>query len=214
MNPDYAIVLNFKLSDQDEPDFDFLVKTARNIGVRAVSGDERLKNACEKYTIFYTKEDSGQDLTDDNVISSMLENRKNGRRTVINIPIQNGNFSEDAQRMLDTINSWMHMYGHAFNDGTPSDLTINQDGFVLKNRHAAYQQYVFLKTPLPKEIIVSGLKQEPNRVEWIQNRVDLAFNFNDEQLEIVLSEPEKDFPWHVLRIQEHRPEDDLAETKY
>lgn len=53
MNPDFAIVLNYQLNG--EADADFLVKTARNIGARAVITDsqtEDFKPACAKYTIF------------------------------------------------------------------------------------------------------------------------------------------------------------------
>ena len=213
MNPDYAIVLNFNISGEAEPDFDFLVKTARNIGARAVSGDDRLKAACEKYTIFLTDE-AGQDITSDQIIETMVNNRKMGKQTVINIPVHNGKFSDDTKKTLDTINSWMHMFGHAFNDGQESDLTIDQDGFVLENRHAHYQKYVLIKSPLPEKIVVSGLDKEPNRVEWIQSRIDLDFHFEDGKLAINLTKPESDFAWQVLRIQAHRHEDDLLETEF
>lgn len=215
MNPDFAIVLNFKLNNAENVDPDFLVKTARNIGARAVSGDKSFQAACEKYTIFLADEKNGQDLNKENVIETMIENRKNGKSTIINIPVENdGKFSAETDELLQTINNWMHMFGHAFNEGTKSALTLDQDGFVLENRHAAYQKYLFLKSPLPEKIIVSGLEEEPNRVEWIENRVDLDFSYKDKQLTINLVKPDDDFSWQVLRIQAHRPEDDIAETKF
>lgn len=214
MNPDFAIVLNFKISNEDNTDLDFLVKTARDIGARAVSGSNKLKAACDKYTIFLTQE-NGQDLTADQVIETMVQNRKNGQRTVINIPVnEDGKFSDETTQMLQAINNWMHMFGHAFNEGTPSALTVDQDGFILENRHADYQKYVFLKEPLPQKVTVSGLSQEPNRVEWIENRTDLDFTFKDGKLEITLTKPDDNFVWEVLRIQAHRPEDDIKETKF
>lgn len=214
MNPDFAIVLNFKISNEDNTDLDFLVKTARDIGARAVSGSNKLKAACDKYTIFLTQE-NGQDLTADQVIETMVQNRKNGQRTVINIPVnEDGKFSDETTQMLQAINNWMHMFGHAFNEGTPSALTVDQDGFILENRHADYQKYVFLKEPLPQKVTVSGLSQEPNRVEWIENRTHLDFTFKDGKLEITLTKPDDNFVWEVLRIQAHRPEDDIKETKF
>lgn len=178
MNPDFALVLNFKLSKKENVDPDFLVKTARNIGARAVSGSELLKGACSKYTIFLAKTSAGQNLTAASVIDAMATNRKNGKPTTINIPVNNtGKFDEATEKLLKTINDWMHMFGHAFNEGKESALTVDQDGFVLENRHAPYQKYVFLEHPLPEQITVTGLDQEPNRVEWIEKRVDLDFNF-------------------------------------
>lgn len=215
MNPDYALILNFKLNNTKNIDADALVKKARDIGARAVSGNDLLKEACAKYTIFLANEENGQDLTKDNVIETMVENRKNGKATIINIPVnENGDFDDETQGMLDTINNWMHMFGHAFNEAKPSKLTADQNAFVLENRHASYQQYVFVKSPIPEKIIVSGLDQEPNRVEWIEHRNELKFDFKDNKLTINLEKPDDEFSWQVLRIQAHRPEDDIAETKF
>lgn len=76
MNPDFAIILNFKTTS--DFDADFLVKTARNIGARAVMSSDpaTFKEACEKYTIFLADEQAGLDLTSVNVIDTMVNNRK------------------------------------------------------------------------------------------------------------------------------------------
>lgn len=215
MNPDFAIVLNFEISNKDQTESDFLVKTARNIGARAVSGSKELKTACAKYTIFLAPENKGQDLTADQVIDVLVQNRKAGQRTIINIPVeQDGKFSDETNSLLQKINNWMHMFGHAFNEGKPSSLSVDQDGFVLENRHVNYQKYVFLKEPLSQHITINGLSQEPNRVEWIENRKDLDFTFKNNKLEINLNKPDHNFDWQVLRIQAHRPEDDIKETKF
>ena len=79
MNPDFANVLNYQLNDK--ADADFLVKTARNIGARAVMTDrqtEDFKTACAKYTIFLANPENSTDLTKDNVIDTMVNNRKAG----------------------------------------------------------------------------------------------------------------------------------------
>lgn len=215
MNSDYAIILNFNITNEQNLDTDDLVKVARNIGVRAVSGPEILKDACQKYTINLSEPKNGEDLTADNVIDEMMQNRKNGKQTIINITVdEDGNINSASQELLDKINNWMHMFGHAFNEGHPSNLEVDQDGFVLENHHADYQKYVFLKSPLPKEIVISGLEQEPNRVEWVENRIDLDYSFKNHALKIKLEEPADNFKWQVLRIQAHRPEDDIKETKF
>ena len=77
-----------------------------------------------------------------------------------------------------------------------------------------YQKYVFLPSPLPDKIVVEGLVEEPNRVEWIEHRTDLDFNYKDQKLTINLVNPDDEFAWQVLRIQAHRPEDDILETKF
>lgn len=214
MNPDFAIVLNYQLNGN--ADADFLVKTARNIGARAVmtnAQNDDFKVACAKYTILLANAENGIDLTSDNVIDAMVNNRKNGKATIINVPVANGSFSAATQEMLDTINNWMHQFGHAFNEGQPSALA-SSNGFILENRHANYQKYVFLQNPLPKKIVVEGLSEEPNRVEWIEHRIDLDFNYKDHKLTIKLIKPDDEFAWQVLRIQAHRPEDDILETKF
>lgn len=46
----------------------------------------------------------------------MVNNRKAGKTTIINVPVEAGKFSAATQAMLDTINDWMHQFGHAFNE--------------------------------------------------------------------------------------------------
>lgn len=106
----------------------------------------------------------------------------------------------------------MHQFGHAFNEGKPSPLTVS-DGFILENRHADYQKYVFLKD-IPAKIVVEGLDKEPNRVEWIEHRTELDFAMKDGKLTINLIKSDDVFDWNVLRIQAHRPEDDIIHTEF
>lgn len=214
MNPDFAIVLNYQLTGK--ADADLLVKTARDIGARAVMTNEQsddFKAACDKYTIFLADQKDGTDLTNNNVIDAMVNNSQDGKATIINVPVENGELSATTKKMLDAINNWMHQFGHAFNEGQPSTLT-SSDGFILENHHANYQKYVFLQSPLPEKIAVTGLAEEPNRVEWIEHRIDLDFSYKNGKLTINLTKPDDEFPWQVLRIQAHRPEDDILETKF
>ncbi len=214
MNPDFALVICFPLAQQEKYDPDFLVKTARNIGARAVSGSPQLKAACQKYTIALIPAHKGESLSSQQVIDRMVRNRQQGKATFISVNLkENGDLTEQSQTLCRTINQWMHLFGHAFNEGAISQLRVDH-GFVLTNRHANYQKYVFLKEPLPARIKLRGLKKEPNRVEWIANRQDLAFHFENGLLTITLTKPAVSAPWQVLRIQAHRPEDDLKSTKF
>ena len=88
MNPDFAIVLNFKLKNAKDVDADFLVKTARNIGARVIAADANIpdfKKACAKYTIsLIEKPTQGTDLTATDAIDRLISNRKAGAKTIIN----------------------------------------------------------------------------------------------------------------------------------
>lgn len=226
MNPDFAIILNFKLKNAKGVDADFLVKTARNIGARAVATDAfktDFEKACRKYTIaLVTTEPVQSDckLSATNAVEQLVSQRKAGKNIVIDIPVtDDGNLLAETKALLAQINNWMHLFGHAFNEGEPCNLTISNvdedDGFVLQNRHMHYQKYIFIKTPLPKILKIQGLSNEPNRIETVAQRTELDFTFADNELTINLENASKsDFTWQVIRIQEHRPEDDIKETKY
>ena len=89
----------------------------------------------------------------------------------------------------------------------------SSDGFILENRHATYQKYIFLNN-LSDQIIVEGLSEEPNRIEWIDHRTELDFRMEDGKFIIDLVQPDDNFDWQVLRIQAHRPEDDIIHTEF
>ena len=226
MNPDFAIVLNFKLKNAKGVDADFLVKTARNIGARVVAADA-FKNdfakACKKYTIALVTTEPIQanyELSAANVVEQLVLQRKAGQQATIDIPVtDDGNLLAETKALLTQINNWMHLFGHAFNEGEPCNLTIsnvNEDnGFVLQNRHMHFQKYIFIKAPLPEIIKIQGLTNKPNRIEMVAQRTELDFTFADNELTINLKNaPKSDFTWQVIRIQEHRPEDDIKETKF
>ncbi|BDR59934.1 hypothetical protein [Lactobacillus xylocopicola] len=218
MNPDFAVILNFKLKTGKDVDVDLLVKTARNIGARAVATNDRradFKQACNKYVIALVDEDQGEELTADKVIDHMVHQRKDGQKTIINLSVsEDGTLSESAQALLDQVNRWMHRFGHAFNESEPSSLVANH-GFVLQNRHMHYQKYLFVNRPVPAQVIVTGMAQAPNRIELVDNRTELDFDYQDGSLTINLGAmPPDNLIWQIVRIQEHRQEDDLIATKY
>ena len=224
MNPDFAIVLNFKLKNAKDVDADFLVKTARNIGARVIAADANIpdfKKACAKYTIsLIEKPTQGTDLTATDAIDRLVSNRKAGAKTIINVPVtEDGKLTPETELMLKQINNWMHIFGHAFNESEHCALKVGnvaEDScFVLQNRHAKYQKYIFVKAPLPETIKIIGLTAKPNRIELIDQRTELEFGFSNNELTIDLTNSNKnDYDWQIIRIQEHRPEDDIKETKF
>ena len=224
MNPDFAIVLNFKLKNAKDVAADFLVKTARNIGARVIAADANIpdfKKACAKYTIsLIEKPTQGTDLTATDAIDRLVLNRKAGAKTIINVPVtEDGKLAPETELMLKQINNWMHIFGHAFNESEPCALKVGnvaEDScFILQNRHAKYQKYIFVKTPLPETIKIIGLTAKPNRIELIDQRTELEFGFSNNELTIDLTNSNKnDYDWQIIRIQEHRPEDDIKETKF
>lgn len=224
MNPDFAIILNFKLKNAKDVAADFLVKTARNIGARVIAADANIpdfKKACAKYTIsLIEKPTQGTDLTATDVINRLVLNRKAGAKTIINVSVtEDGKLAPETELMLKQINNWMHIFGHAFNESEPCTLKVGnvaEDScFVLQNRHAKYQKYIFVKAPLPETIKIIGLTAKPNRIELIDQRTELEFGFSNNELTIDLTNSNKnDYDWQIIRIQEHRPEDDIKETKF
>lgn len=219
MNPDFAIILNFKLKNAQEIDTDFLVKTARNIGVRAIAAD-RLENElqipCAKYSINLVTIATGEDLATTNIIETLVQNRKVGKASIINVAVNSdGSFSAATKEMLEQINSWMHIFGHAFNESTPCNLIVDGNSFILQNRHMPYQNYIYVQKSFPPKIKVNGFTQEPNRVEMIENRTPLTFSYQNGTLIINLeTATSSNFPWQIIRVQQHRPEDDIKETKF
>lgn len=216
MNPDFAIIINYLTKNPEKADAEELVKTARNVGVRAISfpDPQKIKASCQKYTIKLLDWVPGQDIEKDELLDALVQNRKALRPTRLNISLDlDGHIANSERQKLELINHWMHFYGHAFNEGGKSELTASS-GFILQNRHAKYQAYLFLKTPLPAVVTVKGLQQEPSKVQWIKNRKPQAFSFSHGLLTISLTGLEEEFPWELLRIQEHRPEDDIKKTEY
>ena len=212
MNPDFAIVLNFKLKNAKDVAADFLVKTARNIGARVIAADANIpdfKKACAKYAIsLIEKPTQGTDLTATDAIDRLISNRKAGAKTIINVPVtEDGKLTPETELMLKQINNWMHIFGHAFNESEPCTLKVGnvaEDScFVLQNRHAKYQKYIFVKAPLPETIKIIGLTAKPNRIELIDQRTELEFGFSNNELTIDLTNSNKnDYDWQIIRIKE------------
>ncbi|GHV97034.1 hypothetical protein lacNasYZ03_08630 [Lactobacillus nasalidis] len=215
INPDFAIILNFNPT-AGKVNADALVRRARDIGARAVSGPDALQEACEKYTIARLPKQDGKAYGADEVVDALTATRKAGQALVVDVAVNaDGEIAEDAQASLEALNSWMHKFGHAANEGQPSTLAADAtDSFVLTNRHAPYQAYLFLKAPYPAAVKVTGLTEEPNRVEWIDGREECDFVFEQGVLTVQLKKQESPFAWQLVRIQGHRPEDDLTETKF
>ncbi|MBA1394031.1 hypothetical protein EQ500_09190, partial [Lactobacillus sp. XV13L] len=115
MNPDFAIILNFKLKAGQNADADFLVKTARNIGARAISSNgaqAEFARAGQKYTIALVDEHVGSKLTDANVIDQIVQSRRDGKSAYIDVDLNDdGSLTAESSALLERINNWMHLFG-------------------------------------------------------------------------------------------------------
>lgn len=220
MNPDYGIILNFKVNANANAQK--IVRLARNIGARAISveGTNDLapyKEACKDYTIELVNA-HGIDLTSANAIDELINFKRNEQHAVFNVELDEiGDLLDEQKAALTLLNDWMHWFGHAYNESGKSTLkTADSNSFICENRHAKYQVYVFIKSPLPKTIKVEGFDHKPMRAEWIDERVELPFSFQNKEVTVELSPyPDGiDYKWRVLRIMKHRPEDDIKETQF
>lgn len=219
MNPDFGIIFNFNVNEQANPAE--LVKTVRDVGARAISISNAsnlapYQAACDEYTIQLV-EVSGEELASENVIDKIVHCRKNNQAAIFDLTLEaDGDIKPEQKTALTIINDWMHWFGHALNEGEASSLTTSGDSFALQNRHAPYQIYVFIKSPLPTSVTVGNFELEPTRIEWIDERNPLNYQFEHHQITVNLSPfPEgMTYPWRVLRILKHRPEDDIKETKF
>ena len=218
LNPDFAIILNFKLADPEltPSTADALVKRARDIGARCIASNSpaAFEAACAKYPVMNVPAMTGQTYAPDTVVEALVAARKAGQPLVIDLDVADG-LQEDDQAALTALNKWMHKFGHVVNEGAPCALECDLQGaFLLENRHVSYQDYLFLHAPVAAQAVVTGLEQAPNRVEWVDGRAEVPFEFAAGQLTLDLAEAKEDFAWQVVRIQGHRPEDDLADTKF
>ncbi|MDN6028708.1 MAG: hypothetical protein L0I02_02700 [Lactobacillus sp.] len=214
MNPDFALSLHFNCSGDFNADD--LVKLARNIGARAVSFSQQtaaITTACTKYTIHeLASHPDAQPLTTA-AIHTMLHRRQQGLTTCFTVPVtSDGQLTADTQQVLAEINRWMHLFGHAFNEGMPTTLTANT-GCMFENRHFSYQKHLVIAQPWPHQIQINGLTQAPDRIELIADRTPLTFSFAAGVLTLTVPAA-LTLPWQVIRIQGHRPEDDWEETTF
>ena len=86
---------------------------------------------------------------------------------------------------------------------------------VFYNAIAKYQRYIFIHIPLEDSI---ELKHVPHVEEaaWIDTRNEVEFDQDGDHLHLKLNrkaDSEK-FSVYGLRLQLHRPEDDLGKTEY
>lgn len=199
---------------------DQLVRFARDHGFRGtglISKDQdqhaAFQAACQKYTEKQVTA-VGQQLPQSEVIETILANRRQGKNSIFQVTLtKEGSISAADQPAFSQLNQWLHDYGHAFYEGKPGAMKTNQPNFVLVNRHAPYQTYLFLKKVLPGTISVTNLPAAIEKAEWIADRKPVAFQQTEQAAEIQVKQGQT-ASWRVMRLLLHRSEDDIPKTKY
>lgn len=210
---EFAIIVKLPSAELTNKQADAVIKRIRDVGIRAIATNPVFSQACQKYTI--KQVDSEVDFTKlpTDPVTTLQNNLAAGKTCNWSLTIEQGFFSQQTNESLEQLNSFMHQYGHLVNEGKPCNLAVvNGDGFCLKNKIASYQDYVFVKSP-SQSIQISGLEAAPNRIVLVKSHAELEFSFQAGLLTIT-DLPADHSNLTVIRIQEHRAEDDLESTEY
>lgn len=220
-NLNIGLILQYNLTNTDF-DADELVKQARNYGFRGVEfkncdlNTPDIAVACKLYGIELINTKDSLKINNNDNLSKLIKARLLKKNAYFSVNLTDHNqITEENHAELSKLRKWIDSFGHAFYNARPSSISSNQDNiFVLENHYAPYQIYVFIESPLPEEIILDNCPLI-NHASWIDTRKDLDFKQKDNQVSIELQRKAEDekFEIYALRIQLHRPEDDI-ETKF
>lgn len=221
-----GIVLQYTIDTNNKGgiDPDLLVRQARDTGFRGVSikdGDEMqeklLKESCTKYSIKFCQPRPALPLAGPDILAKLMAARSDGYNIYFEVKLnQEGQVEPKELKDLDLLRQWIDRFGHAYYEARP-DKKITTDGnaTIFRNSVANYQIYVFIHQPIPEKIFLHNVP-EIKTVMWIDTRKELKFKQDGSDLTIELKRDpdDADFTIYGLRLQEHRPEDDIKETKY
>ncbi|MDO4912533.1 MAG: hypothetical protein Q3960_03145 [Lactobacillus sp.] len=197
---DLAFIFDFTNNDQ----FNEKIKKARDIGIRTIAfpdNNNDIKNIASQYHLNLVEHEASPELSAD-WLKKLIQAKQNKKALRVSVDLDN--------QYLSDINQWMHWYGHAINESVPSDLVASQ-GVTFENFIASYQKYLFINNKDETQVTISGLEVAPERVELIKNRDDLPFEFENGSLKITIPATDN---WQAVRLQAHRPEDDLTDTQF
>lgn len=205
-------------------DPDLLVRQARDSGFRGVSvkdadpmQEKLMKESCEKYSIKFCQSRPALQLAGPDILAKLMAAREDGYNIYFEVNLnQDGQIDPKEFKQLDILRQWIDRFGHAYYEARPDKkITTNNNASIFRNNIANYQIYVFIHRPLTKQIILHNVP-EIKTVMWIDTRKELDFKQEDSDLTIDLKRDpdDADFTIYGLRLQEHRPEDDIKETKY
>lgn len=219
-----GIVLQYKIADKGAIDADILVRHARDCGFRGVSvqgGDSLqanlVKESCEKYGLKFCRQRSAIKLEGPDTLTKLMISREELRNIYFEIDLdKDGKIAEDEVKNLDILRQWIDKFGHAFYEARPTkDITTKSNAYIFKNAIAPYQIYIFIHKPLEDKITLKGVP-EIKRAIWIDTRKELEFTQDGDEItiDLVRDNDDDDFTIHGLRLEAHRPEDDLGPTEF
>ncbi|CCI82036.1 hypothetical protein [Lactobacillus hominis] len=218
----YRIDTNFNI--KGSIDADKLVRQARDCGFRGVSvsvadkeQEKMVEDACQKYSIKFCQKRPAIVLGGPDILAKLIAARLDKQNIYFEIDLtQDGTIKDSQLEDLELLRKWVDRFGHAYYEMRP-DKTIKTDAnaHVFKNELAEYQIYVFIHQPLPEKIELTNLPHI-EKAMWIDTRKDLDFSQKDDKVTINLKRDDEDekFTIYGLRLQAHRPEDDMGPTKF
>ncbi len=220
----YKVESNFDFDKFGALDADKLVCHARDCGFRGVSlsdgTDEQaelLRQSCDKYSIKFCQKRPAIPLEGPDILAKLIAARLDNMNIYFQVALNaDGTIKQDEEADMDLLRQWIDKFGHAYFEARP-DKEIKTDAMahIFKNAIAPYQIYVFIHNPLPEKIILTHVPKI-EKAMWIDTRKDLEFTQDGDKLTITLhrDNDDADFTIHGLRLQAHRPEDDMGPTKY
>lgn len=206
-------------------DADSLVRHARDCGFRGVSvadadplQEKLVKESCTKYGMTFCEKrpaiplDGGPDI-----LAKLISARLAKQNIYLQVDLaEDGTIANEDVETMDILRKWIDRFGHAYFEARPDkDITTNANAHIFKNWHAPYQIYVFLHKPLPAILELDNVP-EIQKAMWIDTRKEIDFKQDGNKLTLTLKRDDEDddFNIHGLRLQAHRPEDEMGPTKF
>lgn len=218
----YRIDTNFNI--KGTIDADRLVRQARDCGFRGISvavADPIQQNmvieACNKYHIKFCQERPAIILGGPDILAKLIAARLDKQNIYFEIKLdQDGAIEKDQLADLDLLRQWIDRFGHAYYEMRPDkEIKTTANAHIFKNELAPYQIYVFIHQPLPEKIELTGTPHI-EKAMWIDTRQELEYKQDGDKITIELKRDpdDEEFTIYGLRLQAHRPEDDMGPTKY
>ena len=209
-----GLVLQYQVAPKGVIDADALVRHARDCGFRGVSikdaNDEQmadLQAACQKYTIKFCQKRPAEKLISPDVLAKLIAARLDDMNIYLEFELNaDGSIQTESDPAMKTLRNWISRFGHAYYESRADhEIKADEDNVhVFYNAIAKYQRYVFIHIPHVEE------------AAWIDTRNEVEFEQDGDHLRIKLNRQEdgEEFSVYGLRLQLHRPEDDLGKTEY
>lgn len=220
-----GLVLQFKVAPKGHINADALVRQARDYGFRGVSikdGDdlqaEELQKACQKYTIKFCQKRPAEKLISPDVLAKLIAARLDDMNIYFEVDLnEDGSIKAESDPAMMNLSKWLDHFGHAYYESRADHEIKTKDDnvHIFYNAVAEYQRYIFIHIPLEDSIELSHVPHV-EKAAWIDTRNELEFKQDEDHLHIELDRKDDSdkFSVYGLRLQLHRPEDDLGKTEY